>query len=126
MDYDSQEVSVESELLPLWFTQMQLTDTFLEIEDIEMESDQNFSAEIPVAIESYTINQKPLPNIELLLRQPNKFRKRGISYAEEIEKITGNAQDALNPTRQSTPNSSPNSTPKVDPHQNELIARRLF
>ena len=99
---------------------MQLTDTYLEMEDNEMEIDQNFSAESSIAIESYAINKMPRPNIALLLTKPDKKSKTKFKYEEweDIERITGNPSDQLNPPRQ--------STPKLDEHFKKLTARRLF
>ena len=97
---------------------MQLTDTYLEMEDNEMEIDKNFSA-----IEKLPINKIPRPNIP----RPIKFKKRNLSDVEAIGIITGNLEyEPYTPTRQSTPKSSPKSTPKVDSHKNKLSARRLF
>ena len=100
---------------------MQMTDTFMENED-EMEIDQNFSDEIPNAIEYSGINKKlPRPTF---LRKPNKFKRRAISKVEEIGLITGNAEFELYPSRESTPK----STLKVVRHKKnpDKLARRLF
>ena len=113
-----------NEVLPEWFIRMQLTDTYMEDNDSfsGMDIDQNFRSEIPNRIENYTINEKPRPKIELIMRSPPKTKR--LPEYREIEIITGNAINDPNPPKQhSTPNKDQKESPKRIP--SKLTARRL-
>ena len=138
-DHDCQVLSTETlsfdnaeDVLPLWFTQMHLTET--QVSDVEedfsdhmMEIDHNFSAQCSTldAIEYYKINEMPRPHFD---PQPRRREKRGRDDWRNIQKITGNAPNAINPPRQSTTNDSPcsQSTPKVNRSSKKLTQRPHF
>lgn len=134
-DHDCQEISAEKlstdeDLLPEWFTQMHLTETQFDTKedffDHMLEIDHNLSFQCPTfAITYHTINEKPRPHFDL---RPRRHEKLGRDDWRNIQKITGNAPDAIySPPRQSTLNDSPSSqsTPKVKQHSKKLKAKRL-
>ena len=96
--------------------------------DSVMEIDQKFSddCQIPCALEHFVINEKPRPNIDLLLKKPTTWKRRAKDDWPPL--VIDALENWPRPSRQSSPKNSspsPNSSPKVARHRKQLRPKRL-